>query len=126
VTKKKLTKREEGRRLNEEGRTSPLEGLQVRFEYYLELARAEMAKGEDAMRSKIHDYLKAMQEAAVELAPYRHPRLQATAVAVGKTSDLEEFLREIEANDRGFLGHLKAPESPNDIIDIDLDSDTQH
>ena len=78
--KKKLSKRKAGKRLNEEGRESPLEVFQLRQEYYAKLARDEIKLGDLGSREKIGEYLKLAQEAAEALAPYRHPRLQATAI----------------------------------------------
>ena len=100
---KKLSKRQDGKRLNEEGRLSPLEIFQRRMEYYNSLADDELGKGELASRERIGEFLTAAQSAAVELAPYRHPRLQATTVAHSTTSDLEKLLREIEILDDGLL-----------------------
>ncbi len=101
--KKKLSKREAGRRLNEEGRLSPLEVFQCRMEHYDALARAEIALGDLGSREKTGEYLKLAQEAGEALAPYRHPRLQATAVTHGTSSDLERLLSEIESLDQGPL-----------------------
>ena len=78
--KKKLSKHEAGKRLNEEGRLSPLEVFQRRMEHYDRLARDEIALGDRDSREKTGEYLKLAQEAGEALAPYRHPRLQATAV----------------------------------------------
>ena len=114
--KKKLSKRQDGKRLNEEGRLSPLEIFQRRMEYYNSLADNELAKGELASRERIGEFLTAAQSAAVELAPYRHPRLQATTVAHSITSDLAELLHEIEMLDEGPL-----PRRP--IVD---DGQTRH
>ena len=118
--KKKLSKREAGKRLNEEGRLSPLEVFQCRMEHYDALAQAEIALGDLGSREKTGEYLKLAQDAAVELAPYRHPRLQATAVTHGTTSDLEKLLSEIEALDQGPL-----PARQVSIIEIDPDK-TRH
>ena len=60
------------------------------------------------------------QEAGEALAPYRHPRLQATAVTHGTTSDLEKLLSEIEALDQGPL-----PARQVSITEIDPDK-TRH
>ena len=79
--KKKLGKREAGKRLNLEGRLSPLEPIQERMEYYAKLANEEIKLGDLGSREKIAEFLKLAQEAAVELCPYRHPRLQATAIS---------------------------------------------
>lgn len=123
--KKKLSKRQAGKLLNEQGRESPLEGMQLRYEYHKGIAMDEIAKGPDGSPGKIVENLKMMHETAVDLAVYRHPRLQATTVAHSTTSDLEKLLQEIEANDRGPLAHVKSNE-PDDLIDIRLDSDTAH
>lgn len=87
MTKKprKTSKRKDGARLNKEGRESPLEVFQLRQEYYSKLARDEIALGELGSREKIDGYLRLAQEAAEALAPYRHARLQATAVEVSGT-----------------------------------------
>ena len=118
--KKKLSKREAGRRLNEQGRLSPLEAFQTRLEYYDTLARQEIALGDLADGEKVDQYLRLAQEAGEALAPYRHPRLQATAVTHGTTSDLEKLLSEIEALDQGPL-----PARQVSIIEIDPDK-TRH
>lgn len=98
MKKKKLTKRQDGKRLNEEGRLSPLEVLQRRMEHHDKLAAQEMAKGDEASQEEIASQLAAAQNAAVELAPYRHPRLQATAVMASTTSDLARLLKSIDEN----------------------------
>ena len=79
--KKKLSKRADGKRLNLEGRLSPLEPIQDRMEYYSKLANEEMKLGDMGSREKIGEYLKLAQESAEAIAPYRHPRLQATAIS---------------------------------------------
>ena len=61
---------------------SPLEVMQERMEHFEQLAKAEKAKGEDASMEKIGEYLAEAQNAAEALAPYRHPRLQATTTDV--------------------------------------------
>ena len=101
--KKKLSKRQAGKQLNEEGRFSPLEVFQRRMEHYDALACEEIALGDLGDGEKIGEYLKLAQEAGEALAPYRHPRLQATAVTHGTVSDLEKLMREIEAADKGPL-----------------------
>ena len=101
--KKKLSKRADGKRLNEEGRLSPLEVFQRRMEHYDKLACDEIALGDLGSREKTGEYLKLAQEAGEALAPYRHPRLQATAVTHSAASDLEQLLSEIEALDQGPL-----------------------
>jgi hypothetical protein len=101
--KKKLSKRADGKRLNEEGRLSPLEVFQTRLEYYHALAQQEIALGDLADGEKVDQYLRLGQEAGEALAPYRHPRLQATAVTHHAASDLEQLLSEIEALDQGPL-----------------------
>jgi hypothetical protein len=73
-----VSKRKQGERLNKAGRLSPLEVMQERMEHFEQLAKAEKAKGEDASMEKIGEYLAEAQNAAEALAPYRHPRLQAT------------------------------------------------
>ena len=73
-------KRQEGRRLNKQGRLSPLEVMQQRMEHFQQLAQEELAKGAEASKEKISAYLAAAQNAAEALAPYRHPRLQASAI----------------------------------------------
>jgi hypothetical protein len=118
--KKKLSKREAGKLLSEEGRLSPLEVFQRRLEYYDTLARQEISLGDLADGEKVDQYLRLAQEAGEALAPYRHPRLQATAVTHGTTSDLEKLLSEIEALNQGPL-----PPRPNEIIEIDPDK-TRH
>ena len=97
MKKRKLTKRQDGKRLNEEGRLSPLEILQRRMEHFAELAEAEKAKGAACSREQLHEFLREAQSAAIELAPYRHPKLQATAVVTSTTSDLSELLDAISA-----------------------------
>ena len=74
-----VSKRKQGERLNKAGRLSPLEVMQERMEHFEQLAKAEKAKGEDASMEKIGEYLAEAQNAAEALAPYRHPRLQATS-----------------------------------------------
>ena len=111
--KKKLSKRQDGKRLNEEGRLSPLEIFQRRMEYYNSLADDELAKGELASRECVDEYLLMAQDAGVQLAPYRHPRLQAATVAHSTTSDLEKLLREIEVLDDGLL-----PKQPISRMDL--------
>ena len=76
---------------------SPLEVFQRRMEHYDTQARAEIALGDLGDGEKIGECLKLAQEAGEALAPYRHPRLQATAVTHGTASDLEKLMREIEA-----------------------------
>jgi hypothetical protein len=78
VTTKKVSKRKAGKRLNEQGRESPLDVFQLRQEYYSKLAREEIAKGEYGDREIIDDCLKLAQEAAEALAPYRHAKLTPT------------------------------------------------
>lgn len=95
MNKKKLTKREDGRRLNEEGRLSPLEVLQRRMEHFAELSEAEIAKGSACSREQLHEFMREAQSAAIELAPYRHPKLQATAVVSSTRSDLAQLLEDI-------------------------------
>ena len=82
MTKKtrKTSKRRDGKRLNDEGRESPLEVFQLRQEYYSKIARDEIAKGEYGSRQKIEESLRLAQEAAEALAPYRHAKLQATEI----------------------------------------------
>ena len=101
--RKKLSKRQDGKRLNEEGRLSPLEVIQRRMEHFAELAEEEIAKGPACSREQLHEFMREAQSAAIELAPYRHPKLQATTVAHSTTSDLEKLLREIEVLDDGLL-----------------------
>jgi hypothetical protein len=95
--KKKLSKREEGKRLNESGRLSPLEAFQTRLEYYDTLARQEIALGDLADGEKVDQYLRLAQEAGEALAPYRHPRLQATAVTHGTTSRREREVLKLKS-----------------------------
>jgi hypothetical protein len=52
--------------------------MQERMEHFEQLAKAEKAKGEDGSMEKIGEYLAEAQNAAEALAPYRHPKLQAT------------------------------------------------
>ena len=94
---KKLTKRQDGKRLNEENRLSPLEVLQRRMEHYAALAEAEIAKGTAYSREQLSEFMREAQSSAIELAPYRHPKLQATAVVASTTSDLSELLDAISA-----------------------------
>ena len=54
--KKKLSKHEAGKRLNEEGRLSPLEVFQRRMEHYDRLARDEIALGDlEEERGELHE-----------------------------------------------------------------------
>src|SRR6516165_3761769 len=73
-----VSRRKQGERLNKAGRLSPLEVMQERMEHFEQLAKAEKAKGEDGSMEKIGEYLAEAQNAAEALAPYRHPKLQAT------------------------------------------------
>jgi hypothetical protein len=75
MKKKIISKRQEGKRLNEEGRLSPLAIFQFRMEHYDALARAEIALGDLGSREKTGEYLKLAQEAAAELAPFRHAKI---------------------------------------------------
>src|SRR6516162_8548583 len=77
-----VSRRKQGERLNKAGRLSPLEVMQERMEHFEQLAKAEKAKGDDASMEKIGEYLAEAQNAAEALAPYRHPRLQATTTDV--------------------------------------------
>ena len=120
MKKKLISKRQAGKALNEQGRLSPLEVFQRRMEHYDAQARAEIALGDLGDGEKIGECLKLAQEAGEALAPYRHPRLQATAVTHGTTSDLEKLLSEIEALDQGPL-----PARQVSIIEIDPDK-TRH
>ena len=61
---KKLTKRQDGKRLNEEGRLSPLEVLQDRMEYHDAQATEEKEKGAEGSKEKIATHFLAAQDAA--------------------------------------------------------------
>jgi hypothetical protein len=76
--RKRVSKRQAGAKLNQEGRVSPLEALQQRMEYHLKIVNDEIGKGELGSHEVIQKHLAIVQDAAVELAPYRHPRLQST------------------------------------------------
>ena len=76
---KKETPRQQGECLNKEGRLSPLDVIQRRMEHFDKLAVEEIAKGAEGSEETIAEYLSQAQDAAVQLAPYRHPRLQATS-----------------------------------------------
>lgn len=118
MKKKKLSLKQQGKKLNEEGRRSPLEMLQRRMEYHERLADEELAKGNNCSREKIAAHLAAAQSAAVELAPYRHPRLQASAVTHSADGDLAKLLAEIDGCTRGLFA------SPP--IELPDDSTTKH
>ena len=65
------------KRTRKKKRLQPSDVLRTRMEYYNELARSEMKKGERGSREKIDEYLKQAQDAAKELAPYLHGKAQA-------------------------------------------------
>jgi hypothetical protein len=109
--KKKLTLRQQGDRLNAEGRLSPLEAMQQRLEFHIGLAKEEQAKGIEGSREKISSHLKAAQEAAEALAPYRHPRLQAAAVTHSASGDLAELLRILDGTSTGLTARVPQEET---------------
>lgn len=78
MKKPKASKRAAGKRLNDQGRESPLEVFQLRMEHYSKLARDEINKGVLGSREKTDEYLRLAQEAGEALAPYRHARLTPT------------------------------------------------
>lgn len=80
---RKSSKRKDGKRLNAEARESPLEVFQLRQEYYSNLARDEIAKGEEGCREHIDEYLLKAQQAGEALAPYRHARLSPSETPEG-------------------------------------------
>lgn len=117
--KKKLSKRQDGKRLNEENRLSPLEVIQRRMEYFDQLACDEMALGEEASRECVNEYLAKAQDAAVQLAPYRHPRLQAAAIAHSAGGELADLLKSLDGTSRGLFA-----EAP--LLDLPGDKTTKH
>jgi hypothetical protein len=99
--KKRTTKRTAGKRLNKEGRLSPLDVFQTRMEHYNALAAEEIELGDLGSREKIGEYLELAQKAGEALAPYRHARLTPAEAA-----DTEKKKYVIRAPGREF----KSPE----------------
>ncbi len=106
---KRISKRAAAKRLNDEGRQSPLEVFQLRMEFYAQLATEEIKKGELGSSVLIGEYLKLAQEAGEALAPYRHPKLQAADLTITQTTKViraptlstsnDEWLRQYAVDD---------------------------
>jgi hypothetical protein len=77
-----MTKRPTKRALRQEARESAIERLYESETHYTKLARAEIALGDKGSRTKIDDYWKKAQYAAVAKARYCHARVTATDLVV--------------------------------------------
>jgi hypothetical protein len=57
---------------------NPLDVLAQEVDHWKKLEKEERAKGPAASLSRIKEYMTSARQAAVELAPYLHPKLAAT------------------------------------------------
>jgi|SRR5579859_5165536 len=63
------------------GEPTALNVFELKLKYWLREFQAEMAKGEGASKSAMAAALDKAEEAAANLAPYRHPRLRAVLLS---------------------------------------------